>query len=422
MDFRVTTGRDPSANPHSTKHLGSNRFEAYGEDLNGIPDLNSRYDNIFGPEANLIYDFDSGMPENDALGVYIGIFDHGGIANESMASNRDSGGPAFIGNRIAAVTKGGVSGNIFTPPADDPDFDTILGNSSFGEIGVDTRISVNAAWIDSVIDIIAPQVTSVTISDSSPTGTHAPYDFSTIVDGTGKQIKTVPVGGANEITIEFSEGVTVNHDDLTLSSATGNVTYDVIADSTFSHTPGSTTATWTFGSDFLADQVVLTLDDSVTDTAGVPLDGEWISPLAWDLNNPDVPMGASIFPSGNNTFGGDFEFYFTILPGDANGDNVVDVTDLGDLSTNWQLTNQSFGNGDFSGDGVVDVTDLGLLATSWGIDFSAWPVAQQAASGSGGSSSGLAATDQAFSDAGAAEDESLEDDALSSGLDSTVSA
>lgn len=52
------------------------------------------------------------------------------------------------------------------------------------------------------------------------------------------------------------------------------------------------------------------------------------------------------------------------LPGDANLDSKVDVTDLGVLATNWQLPGTWTG-GDFNFDGVVDVTDLGMLATNW---------------------------------------------------------
>ena len=50
--------------------------------------------------------------------------------------------------------------------------------------------------------------------------------------------------------------------------------------------------------------------------------------------------------------------------GDANLDGQVDVTDLGNLATNWQNAAVWTG-GDFNYDGTVDVTDLGILATNW---------------------------------------------------------
>ncbi len=56
------------------------------------------------------------------------------------------------------------------------------------------------------------------------------------------------------------------------------------------------------------------------------------------------------------------------LPGDANGDGNVDVTDLGILATNYgAVGGAEWSTGDFSGDGNVDVSDLGILATNYGV-------------------------------------------------------
>jgi hypothetical protein len=74
---------------------------------------------------------------------------------------------------------------------------------------------------------------------------------------------------------------------------------------------------------------------------------------------------------------------FTI-PGDTNLDRKVDVTDLGNLATNWQQTSRRWFHGDFNYDQQVDVTDLGTLATHWqqslpgpGAPFSKMPVLAQ---------------------------------------------
>ena len=55
------------------------------------------------------------------------------------------------------------------------------------------------------------------------------------------------------------------------------------------------------------------------------------------------------------------------VPGDANGDGYVDVSDLGILATNYGAGG-GFGweDADFTGDGFVDVSDLGILATAYG--------------------------------------------------------
>ncbi len=55
------------------------------------------------------------------------------------------------------------------------------------------------------------------------------------------------------------------------------------------------------------------------------------------------------------------------LPGDANNDGNVDVTDLGILATNYDSgSSVGWTEADFNGDGVVDVSDLGILATNYG--------------------------------------------------------
>jgi hypothetical protein len=54
------------------------------------------------------------------------------------------------------------------------------------------------------------------------------------------------------------------------------------------------------------------------------------------------------------------------IPGDANGDKMVDVGDLGILAANYGGSNKSWEQGDFNGDKLVDVGDLGILAANYG--------------------------------------------------------
>jgi hypothetical protein len=57
----------------------------------------------------------------------------------------------------------------------------------------------------------------------------------------------------------------------------------------------------------------------------------------------------------------------TRVPGDANGDKKVDVSDLGILAANYGMTSgATLAQGDFNGDGAVDVSDLGILAANYG--------------------------------------------------------
>jgi hypothetical protein len=54
------------------------------------------------------------------------------------------------------------------------------------------------------------------------------------------------------------------------------------------------------------------------------------------------------------------------IPGDANGDGMVDVGDLGILAANYGGTGKTWSEGDFNGDSAVDVGDLGILAAHYG--------------------------------------------------------
>lgn len=49
------------------------------------------------------------------------------------------------------------------------------------------------------------------------------------------------------------------------------------------------------------------------------------------------------------------------MPGDANGDGIVGVVDLGILGANVGTGEVSFSNGD----NMIDVADLGILGANW---------------------------------------------------------
>jgi hypothetical protein len=54
------------------------------------------------------------------------------------------------------------------------------------------------------------------------------------------------------------------------------------------------------------------------------------------------------------------------LPGDANEDGHVDISDLSILATNYEQPGAwGWGDGDFSHDGAVDISDLSILASNY---------------------------------------------------------
>lgn len=72
---------------------------------------------------------------------------------------------------------------------------------------------------------------------------------------------------------------------------------------------------------------------------------------------------------GWNTDSGVKYHPFQIIPGDANGDGNVDVSDLGIIAFNYSIAPEkppTWSDGDFNGDSRVDVSDLGILAANYG--------------------------------------------------------
>ena len=177
-------------------------------------------------------------------------------------------------------------------------------------------------------------------------------------DGSGEQLRTVPVGNADTLSITFSEGVNLVASDLTLVGLrTAN--RPMLAD--FSYDTGTMTATWRFESWNEADHYVISLSDAVSDVEGIPLDGEWVNPASLFTTNAAV----SEFPSGNGQAGGDFNFVVTILPGDASLNNIFNWADIEIFEESWmsQLEDALFTDGDASGDGYVNSADWYFMAS-----------------------------------------------------------
>lgn len=99
------------------------------------------------PGSQLVADFDSGVTANDALGTLINRSDLGRGPDEGMIAQGDSGGPAFIGGRVAGVADYATS---LGKGASRPDIDD-KANSSFGEIGAWQRVSYYQKWIDQTL-------------------------------------------------------------------------------------------------------------------------------------------------------------------------------------------------------------------------------------------------------------------------------
>lgn len=124
------------------KRFAENRFDTTGEALKDALGRGISWDPL--PGSQLIIDFDNGSSENDALGVLMGLHDTGRGAAEGLIAPGDSGGPAFIDDKVAGVATYTAS---LSRNGQSPDVNDTL-DSSFGEIASFQRVSYYQQWID----------------------------------------------------------------------------------------------------------------------------------------------------------------------------------------------------------------------------------------------------------------------------------
>lgn len=207
-------------------------------------------------------------------------------------------------------------------------------------------------------DTTAPRVADIDVG-SSLSG-HPTYDVPV---GSGLQLKTVPVGRVNRILVGYTEDVTnVSAASFTLVDSNSGAAIPF----TVSHSGSVTTISLT-SPITSPTQVALTVKTTIRDAANNALDG--------NFNNPASVATASsqAFPSGDGVPGGEFDFFFTVLPGDYNRSNVVESGDWTICSDNSGLgPNALFTQGDGDGDGDVDSTDLSVYYAAFGTDFTNW--------------------------------------------------
>lgn len=121
---------------------GKNIYDTTSDSINSLKGTNIQAD------YSLSYDHDNGQAAQDAWGDILNK-PQTGVDNEYLARSGDSGGPAFIDNKVA-----GIASFIFRyqkPDGSSADINEDT-DSTYGEIASDTRVSKQANWIDSIID------------------------------------------------------------------------------------------------------------------------------------------------------------------------------------------------------------------------------------------------------------------------------
>jgi secreted trypsin-like serine protease len=143
-------GHVESGGAEPAKRLAENRFDTTGEALKADFGRGIIFDPLAG--SQLIIDFDNGSSANDALGVLMGINNTGRGAAEGLIAPGDSGGPAFIADKVAGVATYLAS---LSRNGQSPDVNDTL-DSSFGEIAGFQRVSFYQQWIDQSLRLMDP--------------------------------------------------------------------------------------------------------------------------------------------------------------------------------------------------------------------------------------------------------------------------
>ncbi len=151
---RVTVKAGHGRSGHGSR--GTSSFDAVRRvGLNTYDATSIEFNHAFGTsmasEAYILYDFDSGQPDNDAWGLHGVESDLGFGVDEVNAVSGDSGGPTFVHDGtdwlIGGVTAWGAG--LATDP---PDVTPTITDGSWGEISADTRVSSYADFVLAVLD------------------------------------------------------------------------------------------------------------------------------------------------------------------------------------------------------------------------------------------------------------------------------
>jgi probable HAF family extracellular repeat protein len=144
------------------------------------------------------------------------------------------------------------------------------------------------------------------------------------------------------LTFRFDEDVstTLGPDDLLVTNLNTN---ELVGGLDYSYNAQTNIASFAFSANLVDGNYRVSINSGgIEDRAGWHLDGD-----------------------GDGAAGGDFQFEFFLLRGDANQDRSVDFADLVALAQNYNSSGKDWSQGDFDGDGGVGFSDLVALAQNY---------------------------------------------------------
>jgi len=136
------SGVDDSTRAATQRLTANNLFDAGASELKAVLGNVMAWTPATGTQ--LVADFDDGSVQRDALGRLMSRANTGLGDAEGLIAPGDSGGPAFIGDRVAGIASyiASLSSGVVRPDVDDQV------NSSFGEAGFWQRVSQYQQFID----------------------------------------------------------------------------------------------------------------------------------------------------------------------------------------------------------------------------------------------------------------------------------
>jgi hypothetical protein len=115
-------------------------------------------------------------------------------------------------------------------------------------------------------------------------------------------------------------------------------------------------------------------DTEVGYSSGYPNDSSTGTESEFNVSDGTLAYTWQIAPVWSGVPNGDYNVQVlgtALHPGDANGDNRVDINDLTIVLANYNQTGMTWAQGDFNGDGRVDINDLTVVLANYGGSYGA---------------------------------------------------